>query len=169
MPELDEKKVLSILESYGKDPQQLINVLLDIQEASGRNFVSSSWSKLTSKVLKVPLTRIYEILTFYSMFSTTPRGRYVVEVCQSGPCRFTGSEELVSWLEEALKLKVGETSEDGLFTLSRTSCVGACSSSPTVKIGDEVFGGLLRDSALELLKSFRDDNRAAREKFLCPS
>jgi NADH-quinone oxidoreductase subunit E len=163
MQELTEPKVEAILASYNNDPQQLIAALLDIQEASGQNYVDRRFAVLTARALGVPLTLVYEILTFYSMFSTTPRGKYVIEVCRSASCHFQEAERLFSWFENDLGLKTGETSKDGLFTLIRTSCIGACDIGPAVRIGDEVFGNLTRDKVALLLKSYKEDEPALRE------
>jgi NADH-quinone oxidoreductase subunit E len=165
MIELTEKQVLSIMEEYDKDPQQLIAVLLDIQDNSGRNYVEKRWAELVSKELKVPLTKIYEIITFYSMFSTSPRGRHIIEVCQSAPCKFTGASNLVSWFQELLGISVGNTTEDGLFTLQRTSCVGACDGSPSVKIGSLVYGNLSFEKVKDILQSYRNDSKIEGHNF----
>ncbi|MDR1251286.1 MAG: NAD(P)H-dependent oxidoreductase subunit E [Treponema sp.] len=156
MRELTEDHVLKIMERYGNDAQQLIAVLLDIQAASGRNYVDERWSVLTSKTLNVPLSKIYDVLTFYAMFSTEPRGAYVIEICQSTPCHFTRAEEVVGWFEAAVGIKMGETSADGRITLSRTSCVGACDIGPVAKIGDDVFGSLTEEKVRALVKSCRE-------------
>ena len=140
------------MESYGNDPQQLIAVFLDIQAASGRNYVERQWAELASRVLNVPLSKIYDVLTFYAMFGTVERGEYLVEICQSAPCHFTKAEELVHWFEAAAGIKVGETSTDGKITLQRTSCVGACDIGPAVKIGDHVFGNLTEEKVIALVK-----------------
>jgi NADH-quinone oxidoreductase subunit E len=167
MQELTEGQVLKIMESYGNDPQQLIAVLLDIQEASGKNVVEQKWSILASKVLDVPLSKIYDILTFYAMFSTTPRGEHVIEICQSTPCRFTKAEKVVGWFEEVLGIAVGKTTDDGRFTLFRTSCVGACDVGPVAKIGDDVFGDLTLDKVKTLVQSYRDGQPKLREALIC--
>ncbi|MDR2199732.1 MAG: NAD(P)H-dependent oxidoreductase subunit E [Deltaproteobacteria bacterium] len=158
-----EERVLEILDSYGNDPQQLIAALLDIQEASGRNYVDRRAAELASARLKVPLTQVYEILTFYSMFATEPRGRCVIELCESAPCHFQEAERVLSWFENALDVKCGETDADGVFTLSRTSCVGACDGGPAARVGDEVFVNLTRDKVARLVKSLREDDPASRE------
>ena len=158
MQELTNESVLKIMESYGNDPQQLIAVLLDIQTASGKNYVEQRWAELASSVLNVPLSKIYEILTFYAMFSTKMRGEFVIEICQSTPCHFTKAEEVVKWFEAAAKIKTGETTKDGKITLFRTSCVGACDIGPAVKIGDHVFGNLTETRVKALVKSCREGN-----------
>lgn len=166
MQELTEGQVLKIMENYGNDPQQLIAILLDIQEASGKNVVEQKWSVLASKVLGVPLSKIYDILTFYAMFSTTPRGEHVIEICQSTPCHFTESAQVVSWFEEVLGVKVGATTDDGVFTLFRTSCVGSCDVGPVAKIGDDVFGNLTLDKVKTLVKSYREGQASLREALI---
>ena len=166
MQELSEDKVLKIMKSYGNDPQQLIAVLLDIQAASGRNWVQQQWAVLVSKVLNVPLSKVYDVLTFYSMFSTEPRGEFVIEVCQSTPCHFTKAEEVLRWFETAAGVKTGETSADGRISLQRTSCLGACDFGPAVKIGDHVFGNLTEEKVRTLVRCCRE-GRAEELQSLC--
>ena len=156
MPELTEDNVRKIMDSYGNDPQQLIAILLDIQSASGKNCVEQRWAVLVSAVLDVPLSKVYDVLTFYAMFSTVKRGEFVVEICQSTPCHFTKAEELVKWFEAAAGIKVGETTADGRITLSHTSCVGACDIGPAVKIGDHVFGNLNGEKVNSIVKCCRE-------------
>ena len=167
MTELSENQVLKIMESYDNDAQQLIAVLLDIQAASGRNCVEQKWAALTAQVLNVPLSKVYDILTFYAMFNTEPQGENVVEICQSAPCHFTRAEEVVGWFEAAAGVKVGKTTNDGKITLFRTSCVGACDIGPVAKIGDDVFGLLTEDKVKTLVKSCREGQPALREALIC--
>jgi NADH-quinone oxidoreductase subunit E len=166
MRELTKDHVLKIMESYGNDPQQVIAVLLDIQAESGKNHVEQQWAELTSEVLNVPLSKIYDLLTFYAMFSTKARGRYVIEICQSTPCHFTRAEEVTKWFEEAAGIKTGETTTDGKLTLSRTSCIGACDIGPAVKIGDHVYGGLTEEKAKVLVTCCLEGNNERLES-LC--
>ena len=153
---MSENIVLEILKTYDNDPQQLIAVLLDIQAASGRHYVDKQWAQLVSERLDVPLTKVYDVLTFYAMFSTEPRGTCLIEICESAPCRFGSAAQraqtIVSWFEAAAGIKIGETSADGKISLARTSCVGACDIGPVAKIGDEVFGNLDEEKVKELVK-----------------
>jgi NADH-quinone oxidoreductase subunit E len=156
MHDLKKDQILKIMEGYGNDPQQLIAVLLDIQSASGRNYVERKWAELASAVLGVPLSKIYEVLTFYAMFSTRPRGEYVIEICQSTPCHFTKAEDVVGWFEAAAGIKIGETTADGKLSLFRTSCVGTCDIGPVAKIGDDVFGNLTEEKTRTIVKCCRE-------------
>jgi len=159
---LTEAAIVKIMEGYGNDPQQLIAVLLDIQAASGRNYVDQQWARLVSKVLAVPLSKIFDVLTFYAMFSAAPRGEYLIEICQSAPCHFNNgpgrAEQVVGWFEAAAGIKMGQTSDDGKITLAHTSCVGACEIGPVAKIGDDVFGDLNEEKVKALVKSCREGN-----------
>ena len=146
------------MESYGNDPQQLIAILLDIQAASGKNYVDQPWVDLASTVLNVPVSKIYDVLTFYVMFSTKEQGEYVIEICQSTPCHFTKALEVVHWFEAATGIKVGETTKDGKLSLCRTSCVGACDIGPAVKIGDHIFGNLTEERVKTLVKCCWEGN-----------
>jgi NADH:ubiquinone oxidoreductase subunit E len=159
MQELTEAKVKAILKIYNNDPQQLIAALLDVQEASGRHFVDRRWAELTARVMDVPISSVYEILTFYSMFSTEPRGRFVIELCKSAPCHFQSADRIEAFLEEELSIKVGETSADGLFTLTRCSCLGACDIGPALRIGDEIYGDLTKEKLSLLIEDLRREGR----------
>jgi len=158
MQELTEEKVLSIMENYGNDPQQLVAVLLDIQAVSGSNYVDRRWAELASEVMDVPLSKIYDVLTFYSMFSTKERGEFVIEICGSTPCHFSNGDETAGWFETAAGIKTGETTRDGKISLLRTSCIGACDIGPAAKIGDHVFGNLTREKAKALVRCCREGN-----------
>ena len=166
MQKLTKEQVLKIMTHYGNDPQQLIAVLLDIQVASGRNFVEQQWAELASTVLDVPLSKIYDVLTFYSMFSTKERGEYVVEICRSTPCHFSKAEEVLGWFEAAAGVKVGETTQDGKISLLRTSCIGACDIGPAVKIGDHVFGNLTEEKVKTLVKYCREGNEGGLKSLM---
>ena len=166
MQGLDKKHVLKIMEEYENDPQQLIAVLLDIQAASGKNCVEKQWAELASVTLKVPLSKIYDVLTFYAMFNTEPRGEHIIEICKSTPCFFSKTAEVVQWFEKETGIKMGETTADGKLSLHYTSCVGACDIGPVAKIGDDVFGNLTAEKAKKLVQCCRDgkNESAVREE-----
>ena len=166
MQDLTEESVLGIMRSYDNDPQQLLAVLLDIQAASGINCVEQHWAELTSRVLNVPLSKVYDVLTFYAMFNTKRQGKYIVEICKSTPCHFNRAEEVTGWFEAAAGIRVGETSADEKITLTRTNCVGACDIGPAVKIGDNVFGNLTEEKVRVLVKYCQEDNSGGLES-LC--
>ncbi len=165
--QLTEVHFFKIIEKSYIDPKQLIAILLDIQAASGANYVDEKWAALTARVLNVPLSKIYDILTFYAMFSSVPRGEYVIEICKSTPCEFTASPDVAGWFEKVLGIKMGETTLDGKFTLSNTCCVGACDVGPVAKVGDEVYGNLTLEKVNTLVRSYREGLPNFREALAC--
>ena len=166
MQELTEKRVLEIMTRYRNDPQQLIAILLDIQAASNKNYVEQRWAELASSVLNIPLSKIYDVLTFYAMFSTKERGEFVIEICRSTPCHFTNAEEVKRWFEEAAGISIGETTKDGRLSLFRTSCIGACDIGPAVKIGEHVFGNLTEEKVRTLI-NYCKEGKAKELESLC--
>lgn len=149
---LTKDAVSRIVEGYGSDPGQLLAVLLDIQAASGRNYVDREWAEFVSVLMNLPLSKVFDVLTFYAMLSTEPRGEYLVEICQSAPCRFCGGSDVADWFEAAAGIKMGQTTPDGKITLTGTSCIGACEIGPAVKIGENVFGNLDREKAGDIVR-----------------
>ena len=146
------------MQKYKNDPQQLVAMLLDIQKASGKNYVDKLWAELASRVLKVPLSKVFDVLTFYSMFSLEPRGEYVIEICKSTPCLFAKGKEVAHWFEEAAGILMGETTADKKITLVHSSCFGACDIAPAAKIGDDVFGNLTQEKVKTLIQHCREGN-----------
>ncbi len=151
-----KEQILGIIAKYGKAKEQLLAILLDIQEASGSNCVTEEWAQLVAKELDLPLSKVFDVLTFYAMFSTKPRGRYVIEICNSAPCYYSNSEKVAEIFQEMLGIKMGETTPDGLFTLLYTSCIGACDQGPVAKIGDKVYGFLNKDKITGIINEYRE-------------
>lgn len=153
--ELKKEQVLKIIKSKPKEMEQLLAILLEIQKASGRNYVDRKWAKLVAEELGLPLTKVFDVLTFYAMFSTEPRGKYVIEICKSAPCHVSNGAAVVQMFEQELGIKIGETTADQLFTLQYSACFGACDQAPAVKIGDQIYGKLTREKVAELIESYR--------------
>ena len=153
--QLKTKQVLEIIEKYEKSKEQLLSILMDIQAASGTNHVAEEWAHMVAEELELPLSKVFDVLTFYAMFSTVPRGEYVIEICKSTPCHVTKADAVVKMFEDELGIKIGETSADKRFTLLHTSCVGACDIGPVAKINEEVYGNLNPARVAEIVNSIR--------------
>jgi len=152
---LNQSQVIAIIETHGKLTEGLLSILLEIQQASGENYVHEQWAKLVADQLGLPYSKVYDVLTFYAMFSTKPRGKYVIEVCKSTPCHISKSDQVVKMLENELGISIGSTTEDKMFTLLYTPCVGACDIGPVIKIGEDLYGDLTANKITELLKAYR--------------
>ena len=103
-------------------------------------------------------THVYGFITFYAMLSVKPHGKYIVRMCKSAPCHVRGAQEIVLALEDQLNIKMGETTEDGRFTLEYCPCLGICDVSPAIMINDKTYGDLTPDSVREIIKRYiRED------------
>lgn len=136
----DQKK--EIIHKNGGRKENILAILLDLQSASPDGYVDLQTAALVAGELDITESRVYEIASYYAMLQIRPQARYVLEVCNSSPCRFSKSEAVVHILEQELDIGVGQSTSDGLFALRFTPCVGACDSGPVIKIGDAVYGNL---------------------------
>lgn len=156
------EEVKGIIESVRKERLEerdiLINVLHKMQKHFN-NFIPPEAVEIIAKECGVPLSKVYEVLTFYTMFSTKPRGKYIIRVCASLPCHVTGGREIVETLKEVLGIDFGETTEDGLFTLEKTSCLGLCGVSPVIMINEDFYGNLTPERVREIIEEIRKKER----------
>ncbi|TWW02131.1 NADH-quinone oxidoreductase subunit NuoE [Chitinophaga pinensis] len=129
-------KVKEIIARYpaGKQKSALIPVLHLAQEVSG-GWLSSETMDYVASLLQITSIEVYEVATFYSMFNLQPVGKYVFEVCQTGPCMLRGSDNIVDYIKKKLDIGVGQTTKDGLFTLKTVECLGACGYAPMMQLG----------------------------------
>lgn len=148
------EKINEILEKFGYANENLIQIMLELQQLSGKNYLPKEWVEHVAKALDLPMSKVYGVITFYAMFENKPRGKYLIEVCKSGPCHVAGSKSIVLMLENELGIKPGETTSDGLFTLELSSCFGACDISPAIKIDEKVYGNLTQDRLKEVINSY---------------
>ncbi len=131
------KQITEIVNRYKDEGTPLMMILSDIQKEYG--YIPLEVQELVSSLTGIPVSEIYGVVTFYSFFSLTPKGKYVIGVCLGTACYVKGSQLVLDKFEELLKIKPGETSEDGLFTLDALRCVGACAIAPAVSINGKVF------------------------------
>ena len=121
------------------------NVLLILHEFQNNNphhYLSEKDLAMIAKYLNVPCSSIYGVASYYTLFSLTPRGKHIIRICNSPVCDMAGSKEILAELRKNLKIDIGETSAEGLFTLETTECLGQCDTAPGMSI-DEVFYGNL--------------------------
>ena len=131
------KQIAEIVNRYKGEGTPLMMILSDIQKEYG--YIPLEVQELVSLLTGIPVSEIYGVVTFYSFFSLTPKGKYVVGVCLGTACYVKGSQLVLDKFQELLKIKPGETSEDGLFTLDALRCVGACAIAPAVSINGKVY------------------------------
>ena len=110
--------------------------------------------RVIADTLDIPLAEVAGVVTFYSFFSTQPRGRHTIRVCLGTACYVRGGKKIVERIKELLDVEIGETTKDRLFTFEVARCIGACGLAPVLMINDEVFGRLTADEVPEILKKF---------------
>ncbi|KGG80021.1 NADH-quinone oxidoreductase subunit E [Caloranaerobacter azorensis H53214] len=147
--------VSDAIDKKGNTKDKLIEILLEIQSRTEGNYVPTESLKMVSESLDIPLSKVYGVATFYSMLSVKKRGKYAIQICNSAPCYISGSSDIVKIFEEVLGIKMGEVTQDGMFSLEYTSCIGACNLAPAVKINDKVYGNLDRNKIIEIIASLR--------------
>ncbi|MBM7622578.1 NAD(P)H-dependent oxidoreductase subunit E [Sporohalobacter salinus] len=151
----EEEKFAKLDEIIEKNQGQegiLINVLHQAQQIFGH--VARKVQLHIAEGLDIPFSKVYAVVSFYSLFSTDVRGRYTIEVCTGTACYVKGAEDILEKLKTELEIDPGETTDDGLFTLETTRCIGACGMAPIIKIGDNTHGRLEEDQIPDLLSKY---------------
>ena len=161
-----EAKIATILKRYpeGKQASAVIPLLYVAQRQMGR-LTQSAWvprvaMDVIADRLSMPPIRVYEVATFYFMFNMKPIGRHHLQLCGTTPCMLRGSDDVLRACKDAGGLKgVGDTSADGLFTLTEVECLGACVNAPILQIDDDYYEDLDYESAVKLLEAFKRGER----------
>jgi NADH-quinone oxidoreductase subunit E len=129
-------KVQELISHYpqGKKKSALLPILHLAQQEFG-GWLDVNTMDYVATLLNLQPIEVYEVATFYSMYNLKPVGKYIFEVCQTGPCMLNGSDEIISYIQQKLGIKIGETTDDGLFTLKVVECLGACGYAPMMQFG----------------------------------
>ena len=146
------ERVKEIVRPYAGKPSELIQALHRVQSALG--YVPKEAQEVVAEIVGVPPSQVRGVLTFYHFFRTRPSGRHTIRVCLGTACHVRGGERILSALEEELKVKVGETTADGKFTLEVARCLGCCGLAPVMMIDDDAYGKLDPQKARQIVRSF---------------
>jgi NADH-quinone oxidoreductase subunit E len=148
----DEAVVAGIIGTYRDEPGNLLPVLLDINRQF--NWLPRAALEHVSDELKIPLTEILRVASFYNAFSLVPRGKHIINICMGTGCFVKGSPRLLDRLERKLGLKHGETTDDRMFTLEVVRCIGCCALAPAMRIGDATFGRVTPNQVSKIIDSY---------------
>lgn len=135
-----KKTIKDICDSFGNKPGELINVLHKTQEHFG--YLPEEVQKEVAVNLNMSLAKVYGVVSFYTFFTMTPKGKYPISICMGTACFVRGAEKIVEAVEKELNIKVGGVTEDGKFSLDCLRCIGACGLAPVMMIGGKVHGRL---------------------------
>ena len=147
------KKVDEIMAKYNYASEAVIPALQEIQDEV--NYLPKEALQKVSDGLKVPISQVYHIATFYRAFSLKPRGKYICTVCLGTACHVRGAANLLKTLERDLEIKTGETTKDLLFTLEAVNCVGCCALAPVIICENEYHGNMTHAKAQRLIRRVR--------------
>ncbi|HEY8499894.1 MAG TPA: NAD(P)H-dependent oxidoreductase subunit E [Clostridia bacterium] len=147
--------LLKTLNKEARKSENILNALLEYQKSKDTNYISEEELAQLAEELGITESRAYSIITFYSLFSTKPRGKYIIQVCNDVPCYVNGSTNILEELEDYLEIRVGGTTHDGVFSLERTSCLGCCNMSPAIRIGEKIYGNLTKDDVPRIISEYR--------------
>lgn len=149
------KQIDRVLKKHDYKSSRIIQILSEIQEV--HNYLPKDILHYVSKQLRLPLSNIYSIATFYSAFSLKPRGKHLVTVCMGTACHVRGAPAVLDRLEEKLRIKSGDTTADNRFTLRTVNCLGACALAPIVVVDDEYHGQTTVNKVGRLVQNYEKD------------
>jgi NADH-quinone oxidoreductase subunit E len=156
-PEGTLNRIREIILHYppGREKSALLPVLHIAQEELG-GYLSVDVMDHVASLLNIQPVEVYEVATFYTMFHLEPVGKYVIEVCQTGPCAICGGEKILEHLEKSLGINNGETTPDGWFTLKTVECLGACGTAPVMQVNTEFHESLTNEKIDEIIRELKD-------------
>ena len=154
---IDLRPVKKIVAGYGNDKDSnLIAALQQTQDEYG--YLPKQALKEVSRLMDVPLTRIFGIVTFYSQFTLIPRGRHAIKICTGTACHVRGVNDVKQKVKDQLNVVEGETTADYQFTLETVACIGTCFLAPVMMVDDRYFGKLTTDTVTDIVDRYSGDN-----------
>lgn len=144
-----------LVRKHGKTPEKLLTILLEYQKTRDTNHLSYEDLKAVAREMNLPESRVYSVTSFYSLLSTQPRGKHIIQLCNDVPCYVNGSFNLKDELEKVLGISMNETTGDGLFTLEYTSCLGYCEKAPAMRIDEDYYGNVTGEKLKDILEKYR--------------
>lgn len=147
------QQLIEIIDKHKGERGALIPVLHEAQELFG--YLPLEVQEVISDGLGVPLTEVYGVVTFYSQFSLTKKGEYKIDVCLGTACYVRGSQAILDRILKELDIGIGDTTEDGIFTVNATRCIGACGLAPVLMINGEAYGRLVEDDIPGIIEKYK--------------
>lgn len=149
-------KVKEIIARYpdGKSKSALIPIL-HLAQDENNGWLNIEAMDYVAGLLNILPIEVYEVATFYSMFNLKPVGKYIFEVCRTGPCMLNGSDQIIDYIKEKLNIQEGETTPDGLFTLKPAECLGACGYAPMMQLGNIYKEHLTKEKVDQIIDECR--------------
>jgi NADH-quinone oxidoreductase subunit E len=152
MEEVSLDRAEALVEKWKNKKGNLIMVLHDIQDAFG--YIPEDVARRISRLLDIPLARIYEVLTFYHYFKLNQPGKYKISVCMGTACYLKGGQEILEELKTILHVEEGATTSDGLFYIESVRCLGCCGLAPVIAVNDTIYGNLKKNDVVDIISKY---------------
>lgn len=152
--EKDLNTIKEICKSFDNKPGELINVLHKTQGHFG--YLPAEVQEVVAQELNVSVAKVYGVVTFYSFFTMIPKGKHPISICTGTACYVRGADNVLQEFKRQLNIEVGETTDDGKFSLSCLRCVGACGLAPVVLVGEKTYGRVSPEGVKKILEEYKD-------------
>lgn len=146
------KTVDLIIDEFHAKKEELIPILMKVSLELG--YISTKALEQISERMRIPQSQVYSVASFYRLIYTKPTGRHVIKFCESAPCHVAGGREIWNAVQKELNIKPGETSADGKWTLTTTSCLGVCAVGPVMLVDEDIYGNLTLDQLPVILGKY---------------
>mgnify|MGYP001270964731 CR=1 FL=1 len=154
------KEIKNILSKYPSNRKESgVLPILDLAQRDCGGWLPMEVIEKVAELIGMPQIRVLEIASFYSMFNLNPVGKYHLQLCSTTPCWLRGSDDILRAIKDELKLNLGDTSDDGLFTLTKVECLGACVNAPILQVNDDFYEDLDYSSSIQILKNFKSGKK----------
>jgi len=147
----------AILKKFEPNLSNILYIMHDLQDNNPERYLAKEDIEACADYLNVPYSYVHSVASFYTMFSLKPRGRNIIRLCESPPCHLMGAGSLIDYLKGSLKVDIGGTTKDGMFTLELTSCLGVCGVAPAMMLNEEMFGNLTPEKVDSILDKRRKE------------
>ncbi|MGO8695239.1 MAG: NAD(P)H-dependent oxidoreductase subunit E [Rectinemataceae bacterium] len=148
-------ELMDFIEEWKGKPGNLIMLLHRIQEEFG--YIPREAAEKLSRIVGLPLAKIYGVVTFYHFFKTTKPGKHRIAICLGTACYLRGSQDLIDETQSILNIKGDEITDDGLFSIDAVRCLGCCGLAPVLMIDKEVYGKVSKEQLPEIIAKYRKD------------
>ena len=148
-----------ICKSFEPKRDNILFILHEIQDSHPQQYITKDAMKYVAEYLRISIAQVKGVISFYTMFSTIPRGKYLIRICESTACYIKGSDNVLEILENVLGIKKGSVTEDKLFSLETCACLGVCGNAPVMMINKEVYGNLNEKKINKIISDIKRGNK----------
>lgn len=157
---LDFSALEDFIATTDRQESSLITILHMVQDTYG--YIPREAQYIIAKELEIPTSQVYGVVSFYSYFTENPKGKYQISVCMGTACYVKGGQAVLEAFEKELGIKFGETTEDLLFSISQTRCLGDCASAPVIMVNDQLLAKVTADEVPAIIEKYREIEKNAK-------